>query len=732
MKHTFKILGAFIFLSMFAASCADDDIENIAVDKPGSVAELEYLNDYDALKSYVDRSSNPIFKLGAGVTASDYIQKGSYYRWINENFDMVTAGNAMKYASVVGDNGAMNFGTVMQFVSAAKEAGIEIYGHTLLWHAQQNKKYLENLIKDKIIAEKSWRELITNNDIEGADVKNFYSTEVTDGPKPATIGEEGTGYNGGKAIVVQSGDAPGNEWDTQFFVTVPDFIFKAGDHFKFSMKYRAEKPASGPSQAHFEPGQYNHYSFVGTLNFTTEWQTHEFDGYIDAAQEGENGVKTIAFNLAVLPETNTYYFDDISWQVEEVPGGSIPVIVYENDFSNTPLGGWGNNSTREIVDGAMVMTNPSAVNFWEAQTAYDFPTPLTEGTVYFLKFKVKGSGEGTLRQGFQFPGNYSSGGDFASVNFNTEWQEFTLQTAVTRNDATRFLFSFGDFAGSIYIDDLQIYYEKPGGIIELTPEEKADTLSWALENWISGMMTATDGYVKHWDVVNEPISGADTDGDGFYDLWSKENVSETDATNNFYWGDYLGDDYVRLAVKLARQYGPADMKLFVNDYNLESDWDDNHKLKSLIHWIERWESDGETVIDGIGTQMHISYYMDPATQASKEAHIVKMFELMAETGKLVRITELDMGIVDETGKTTLKTNELTEAHHKLMSDYYKFIVDKYIEIIPASQRAGITLWCPIDSPASSSWRGGEPTGLWSQNTKRKHTYAGFADGLAGK
>ena len=174
--------------------------------------------------------------------------------------------------------------------------------------------------------------------------------------------------------------------------------------------------------------------------------------------------------------------------------------------------------------------------------------------------------------------------------------------------------------------------EEKGNTTPLTPEEKADTLSWALENWISGMMTATDGYVKHWDVVNEPVSGTDTDGDGFYDLWAAKNVSADDAKNNFYWGDYLGDDYVRLAVKLARQYGPADMKLFVNDYNLESDWDDNHKLKSLIHWIERWESDGETVIDGIGTQMHISYYMDPEIQASKEAHIVKMFELMAETG----------------------------------------------------------------------------------------------------
>src|SRR5690606_10406400 len=100
---------------------------------------------------------------------------------------------------------------------------------------------------------------------------------------------------------------------------------------------------------------------------------------------------------------------------------------------------------------------------------------------------------------------------------------------------------------------------------------------------------------------------------------------------------------------------------------LESDWDDNKKLKSLIKWIEKWESDGETVIDGIGTQMHVSYYANPATQASKQEHVVKMLELMAATGKLVRITELDMGYVDANG-TSVLTKNMTEAQHKEMSE----------------------------------------------------------------
>ena len=47
-------------------------------------------------------------------------------------------------------------------------------------------------------------------------------------------------------------------------------------------------------------------------------------------------------------------------------------------------------------------------------------------------------------------------------------------------------------------------------------------------------------------------------------------------------------DYVRTVIRLARKYfeetggNASDLKLFINDYNLESDWDDNGKMKSML------------------------------------------------------------------------------------------------------------------------------------------------------
>ena len=271
-----------------------------------------------------------------------------------------------------------------------------------------------------------------------------------------------------------------------------------------------------------------------------------------------------------------------------------------------------------------------------------------------------------------------------------------------------------------------------------------DELVAAMESWIAGSMEATDGYVKAWDVVNEPISGKDVDGDGIFELQSTKVNNQDDATNVnnnvFYWQEYMGDlEYVRNAVMFARQNfkgNPEDLKLFVNDYNLESDWDDNKKLKSLIKWIEKWEADGVTKIDGIGTQMHISCFEDAGIQKGIEEHIVKMFRLMAATGKLVRISELDMGYIRGSQRwnvPSVQTPNMTEAEHKKMADFYQFIVKKYLEIIPKDQQYGICQWCLTDAPAEPSyvWRRGEPVGLWTENfAERKVTYDGFAAGLS--
>lgn len=88
------------------------------------------------------------------------------------------------------------------------------------------------------------------------------------------------------------------------------------------------------------------------------------------------------------------------------------------------------------------------------------------------------------------------------------------------------------------------------------------------------------------------------------------------------------EDYVRIVVAAARKYyadngGTEPLKLFINDYNLESWWDGNKKAQSLVHWIEKWEADGVTKIDGIGTQMHVSYILNESDQKLRKTLLLR-------------------------------------------------------------------------------------------------------------
>lgn len=396
----------------------------------------------------------------------------------------------------------------------------------------------------------------------------------------------------------------------------------------------------------------------------------------------------------------------------------ISNLVSNGDFeSGSGWGGWGGSSTRGITaDGmgvgnkgkAFFVTNPAkAANYWDVQTSYNFAAPLDNGETYELSFWVKGTAAGIIRPELQ-SADYSSNG-YGQVAVTTEWKQVSVATTATSADRARLVFSYGEFAGTVYIDDVVLKNTKASGgattIVEKTAAEKKYILNAALDKWMSGMVGAGKSMVKAWDVVNEPMD----DGNP-YELKTAAGRPNI-AADEFFWQDYLGKDYAVTAFKMARQYGNATDIHFINDYNLEYNLD---KCRGLIAYVNYIESKGAKV-DGIGTQMHIN------TGTSKE-NIAEMFKLLAATGKLIKVSELDIGV-------GVKTPEATAAHYKAQADMYKYVIDKYFELIPAKQRYGITIWSPLDSRANSSWRAGEPIGIWTEAYVRKLGYAATAQAL---
>ena len=743
-----KVLIISALGAMFMASCADEFDQTYQVGRPDMTAEYAYLEAYEPLKEYVDNSD---FHLGLAVAAPDYNKQELVYSLANSNFSEIVAGNAMKMASVVNDKGEMNFATVSEFVNNATDAGMSVYGHTLAWHSQQPVKWLNSLLADK----------------------------------PAPIPEGGANA----CIVYDCGDAGANPWDKQAHYKLP-IPMEKGKTYVVKARVKADNggdfglwPIWDASPNRDQWGGSADVSYQASYPITSsfsdlEW-TFEAPFPIDKLQFvfGKIGGKV--------------YIDDLSCKEK----GSDAEMVKNGSFDEDSMDGWGNNwngpsfsiegqaagpatffvslinngdmegddaanfakkenagaTVYEITDGVgkngsrgvKIASNGGQPDAWESQFWIVSNEVLHIGDKIHVAFDYRADGgcAGTNvdTQAHFGPGEYQHWACAGTVSFSNEWQTydktFTVDESMAKKDDTgmksiAFNMSPNAADGAYYIDNVVLEIEKSGDGIPLTPEERKDTLTWAMEQWIAGMMEACDGKVKAWDVVNEAISGGDPDGEGVYAL----QHGTPDNTTDFFWQDEdkLGDlDYVRTAVRLARQYGPEDIKLFINDYNLESDWDQNNKLKSLIAWIKRWEADGVTKIDGIGSQMHISCYANPTTQASKKAAIENMLKLMASSGKLCRISELDMGYVDADGNS-VKTDDMTEEMHHQMAELYTFVIEKYKEIIPVNQQWGICQWCATDAPADSGWRKGEPVGLWDSNYYRKHTYAGFADGLAGK
>lgn len=726
-------LGLGLMALLALSSCADDKFSEYRTDMTKNLKEYQYLNNYEPLKKYVEDMKasgkcNPDFKLGIALEAAEFNKQALVYCLAGSNFNEMTAGNAMKMASCVKDDGSMDFSLVKEFVKNAKDADMTIYGHTLAWHSQAANKYLKNLIKERSCP-----------------------------PDP----------NGGnKYLEIACGEAGANKWDKQISYVLPKALVK-GQSYVMTVKVKASDggtfaawPIWEASDNKNEWGGSNDVQYLADYDITNDYSTLTWEF---TANFPIDKLQFVFGNVG-----GTISCDDFKL----TKAGSDENLIENGDFAKESARGW--NPTGCTIKVASAAAAVEVEQLVHEQTYIDGPfpfyamgcePPVVNGAIHFVptgdwsQFFVMPSSNNTLSE----EGNYvvyldlSASKDASGVELTMQngWdansnQQITVKVPVSAGRHTVKL-PMPNIAGGNYdiilkpqtadatldVHSVKVYQVKNLNSIPLTDEEKKNVLTTAMGTWIDGMMEATDGYVTSWDVVNEALSGADKDGDGKFDLQSAKrgNVSADDAKNNFYWQDYLGDiDYVRTAVAAARKSfaahngDPEKLKLFINDYNLESDWDDNGKLRSLIQWIKDWEADGVTKIDGIASQMHISCYADPVKQESVKNHIVKMLELMKKSEKLCKISELDMGYVDAAGKD-VTYDQMTEEQHKEMRDLYTFVLQKYFEIIPIDKQYGITQWCATDSPKDSGWRPGLATGLWDLNYLRKHTYAGFAVGL---
>lgn len=130
------------------ASCAEDYVCNIDVEKPGSVAEAEQLAALDVLNSYVNRSANPNLKLGLVVNSADYASKGLTYSIAKTNFDAVMDNGALLYGNTVSDDGAVS---LVNFTDMLLQDAPAVSAGAMVTYNSVNLPYLNSVIADNFV-----------------------------------------------------------------------------------------------------------------------------------------------------------------------------------------------------------------------------------------------------------------------------------------------------------------------------------------------------------------------------------------------------------------------------------------------------------------------------------------------------------------------------------------------------------------------------------------------------
>lgn len=744
------------------------------------LAVKEVIANYDNIKDYAQQNT-PNMLIGIGMGADLYINNANGEGSLaNANYQIFTPGNAMKNDAIMGNSGSLNFATVDKLIEAL-DGNMKLYGHNFFWHTQQNQSYLKSLIAPTLVVESDGD--IANvlsgdaSDFNGGSTGGWGSWGSN---KESAEVVSGAGQDGSAALVLKNkGD--GNAWEAQCAYTFNDYL-EMNKTYVIKFKAKSTSPA-GELQFQYQNGStYGSQGGYNSFTVGTDWQTFQYEFTIDKYDD----VNRIILNFGKVGAT--YTIDDIQFGLKQDDPMENVMAGDASDFEGGTTGNWGswgsNKESAEVEEGAgynnskgLALKNKGDGNAWEAQCAYTFDDALQEGKKYIIQFYAKSSSPaGELQFQYQNGTTYSSQGGYNTFSVGTDWVkcEFTFTPAY--DDANRIILNFGKVGGTYYIDNIKFglakdqnaaargiqYIQASNGkarkvtrasrkyFVLKSAAEKQAALEGAMEAWVSGVAKhlAEKNVVPYgYDVINEPIADGSNKYRGidegiFGGTWTEDEQTMYDAapveteadgltlnwgSNHWYWGYYV-KDYPVKAFQLARKYLPAETKLFVNDYNLETS---PNKLDALIKFVKDIdEKNGTPIVDGIGSQMHVSLSCsddaekNAANIAALKEKVDAMFKTMAATGKLVRVTELDL---------SLGTSSPSSNQYKAQSDAYRMIMESYKANVPAAQQSGITIWSLSDNEAEHEyWLKGQVPNLFDKDYKRKWAYKGFCDGIAGE
>ena len=159
---------------------------------------------------------------------------------------------------------------------------------------------------------------------------NYQIQELT----PSNIVEDSDDPNNLCVKVVSLDDSnPNQTGESEFLIRIGEPL-QLGQKYTFSMRAKANRNAAIQSLALKDNYEYLHWKMVGNCDLTTEWNTYTYEAEVVAEQVG---CLTIAFCLDLESQSTEYFFDDISFRVNEAPSASPEpyAVLSDNDTKLT-------------------------------------------------------------------------------------------------------------------------------------------------------------------------------------------------------------------------------------------------------------------------------------------------------------------------------------------------------------------------------------------------------------
>ncbi|TCD11645.1 hypothetical protein EZ449_05130 [Pedobacter frigidisoli] len=285
---------AFALIAML--SCCKKDSQNGGFENDGNFTDTTA-----SLKSVAS------FPIGIAAEYPLSTTNSKYWAAVKGEASNITFGNELKNGSIVKADGTYDFTTADAFYNLATTAGLQVFGHTLVWHSQQRATYYNSLIGGG-----SGGGGATNLAVN----PSFETTTVATTAEPAdgwqVLNGAGqfvsttTNTNSGTKALQVNVPAGGQNYNTQI-VTKAQIPVTAGKTYTIS--YYIKGTSAQTIQFEVRP---NLGAAAGSVNYqggkavTTSYTKVSYDYAIPA------NVTTIQLAFDLGGTANTLYLDDVS------------------------------------------------------------------------------------------------------------------------------------------------------------------------------------------------------------------------------------------------------------------------------------------------------------------------------------------------------------------------------------------------------------------------------------